>query len=191
MPAGLATSLAGTVRAVREQHRLSVAALAERSGVSRAMISKIERGEAQPTAVLLARLSAAFGMTLSQLVAAAEDDDRRLVRRDEQRLWVDPVTGYSRRAVSPTAGRPLELSEVELPGGAVVAHPAGSYTFAHQQIWMLAGQLRLREGDQEHDLFVGDCLQLGSPTDRTYTNPSVNPCRYLVALTRAPGCLAR
>jgi transcriptional regulator with XRE-family HTH domain len=187
MPAALTTSLAETVRAVRERHRLSVAALAERSGVSRAMISKIERGDAQPTAVLLARLSAAFDMTLSQLIAAAEDDDRRLVRRDEQRLWVDPVTGYTRRTVSPTAGRPLELAEVELPGGATVAYPAGSYTFAHQQIWMLSGKLRLREGDHEYDLFIGDCLQLGPPTDRTYTNPSAKPCRYLVALTREPG----
>ena len=180
----LTASLGDTVRAAREARRLSVAALAERSGVSRAMIGKIERGDAQPTAVLLGRLSAAFDMTLSELIAAAEDDDRRLARRDEQALWVDPVTGYTRRAVSPPAGGPLQLAEVELPPGATVAYPPGGYTPGHQQIWVLEGRLRLREGEEEHDLLAGDCLQLGAPTSRTYSNPSGEPCRYLVALAR-------
>ena len=176
--------LAETVRATRERRGLSVAALAQRSGVSRAMIAKIERGDAQPTAVLLARLSVAFGMTLSELIAAAEDDDRRLVRRDEQPVWVDPVTGYTRRTISPPAGGPLQLAEVELPPGATVAYPPGSYTAGHQQIYVLAGRLHLREGDEDHVLAAGDCLQLGAPTSRTYANPSSKPCRYLVALTR-------
>jgi transcriptional regulator with XRE-family HTH domain len=177
--------LAETVRATRERRRLSVAALAERSGVSRAMIAKIEHGDAQPTALLLARLSAAFGMTLSELIAAAEDDDRRLVRREEQPVWADPVTGYTRRTVSPPAGGPLQLAEIELPPGATVAYPPGSYTAGHQQIYVLKGRLHLREGDDEHELSAGDCLQLGAPTSRTYSNPSSKPCRYLVALTRA------
>jgi transcriptional regulator with XRE-family HTH domain len=181
----LTASLADTVRAARERRRLSLAALAERSGVSRAMIGKIERGEAQPTAVLLARLSAAFDMTLSELIAAAEDDDRRLARRDEQSLWVDPVTGYTRRTVSPPAGGPLQLAEVELPPGATVAYPPGGYTAGHQQIWVLEGTLRLREGDDEHELGAGDCLQLGAPTGRAYSNPTGEPCRYVVALARA------
>lgn len=183
----LTASLADTVRAAREGRRLSVAALAERSGVSRAMIGKIERGEAQPTAVLLARLSAAFDMTLSELIAAAEGDDRRLVRREEQPLWVDPVTGYTRRTVSPPGGGSLQLAEVELPPGATVAYPPGGYTAGHQQIWVLEGRLRLREGEDEHELLEGDCLQLGTPAGRRYSNPSSEPCRYLVALSRASG----
>lgn len=187
MVAGLTASLAETVRVVRERHGLSVAALADRSGVSRAMISRIERGEAQPTAVLLARLSAAFDMTLSELIAAAEGDHRRLLRRAERRVWVDPGTGYTRRAVSPVAGGPLELAEIELPAGAVVAYPADSYRVAHQQILVLAGRLRVREGEEEHDLSAGDCLQFGAPSDRTFANPAIRPCRYLVALTRAGG----
>src|SRR4051812_28665105 len=68
----LTTSLAAAVRDARAAQGLSGAALAERSGVSRAMIAKIEREEAQPTAALLGRLSAALGMTLSELIARAE-----------------------------------------------------------------------------------------------------------------------
>jgi transcriptional regulator with XRE-family HTH domain len=180
----LSASLATTVHSARLARGLSIGALATRSGVSRAMIGKIERGEAQPTAVLLGRLSAVLGMTLSELVARAEGDGRRLVRAADQPTWTDPGTGYRRRAVSPAAGGPLELVEVELPAGAEISFPAEAYTFIHQQIWMLAGRLRFREGDTEHDLDPGDCLQLGTPAPCTFVNPTGETCRYLVALTK-------
>ena len=180
----LSASIAATLHAARLARDLTASALAERSGVSRAMIGKIERGEAQPTAALLGRLSGALGMTLSELVARAERDDQRLVRAKDQPTWTDPGTGYVRRAVSPAGGAPLELVEVELPAGAEVELPASSYTFIHQQIWMLDGHLRFREGDAVHDLYPGDCLQLGTPAPCAFINPTGKACRYLVALTK-------
>jgi len=183
----LSTSLAATLHEARLARDLSVNALAERAGVSRAMIGKIERGAAQPTAVLLGRLSAALGMTLSELVARAEGDAGRLVRAADQPTWTDPDSGYRRRAVSPASGRPLELVEVELPAGAQISFPADTYTFIHQQIWVLDGRLRFREGDVDHELEPGDCLQLGPPSPCTFINPTRKPCRYLVALTKRPG----
>ncbi|HEX4705719.1 MAG TPA: XRE family transcriptional regulator [Pseudonocardiaceae bacterium] len=180
----LSASLAATLHAARLVRDLSASALAERSGVSRAMIGKIERGEAQPTAALLGRLSAALGMTLSELVARAEGDDRRLVRAADQPTWTDPDSGYRRRAVSPWGGSQLELVEVELPPGAEVSYPADAYVFIHQQIWMLAGRLLFREGDTVHELDVGDCLQLGPPAPTVFRNPTGRSCRYLVALTK-------
>jgi len=182
----LTASLAATVRAARTARNLSVAGLAERAGVSRAMVSKIENAQVQPTAVLLGRLSAALGMTLSELVARAEGTDRRLVRAAEQPVWVDPATGYRRRAVSPVAGGPLELVEVELPARARLSFPAEAYAFIHQQIWLLDGRLDFQEGDVVHELHPGDCLQLGPPAPGTFINPTDEPCRYLVALTRRP-----
>jgi transcriptional regulator with XRE-family HTH domain len=183
-PASLSVSLAATLHAARLTRQLSASGLAERSGVSRAMIGKIERGEAHPTAALLGRLSAALGMTLSALVASAEGDGQRLVRAADQPTWTDPATGYRRRAVSPASGQPLELVEVDLPAGAEIAYPADAYAFIHQQIWMLEGRLRFREGDIEHELDAGDCLQLGPPAPCTFVNPTAASCRYLVALTR-------
>jgi transcriptional regulator with XRE-family HTH domain len=180
----LSTSLAAAVKAARDERRLSTAQLAEASGVSRAMIGKVERGDAQPTAALLARLAAALGLTLSELVARAEGDNRRLVRAADQPTWRDPQTGYVRRAVSPAAGRPLELIDVVLPAGATVEIPAASYELIHQQIWVLDGRLDFREGDTLHELATGDCLQLGPPAPCAFINPSEHDCRYLVALTR-------
>jgi transcriptional regulator with XRE-family HTH domain len=180
------TSLATTLQAARLARDWSAQELAERSGVSRAMVGKIERGDAQPTAALLGRLSGALGLTLSELIARAETDESRLVRVADQPTWTDPDSGYRRRAVSPAAGAPLELIEVELPAGAEVSYPADSYSFIHQQIWLLNGRLIFREGDTEHDLRAGDCLQLGPPMPCTFRNPTARSCRYLVALTKRP-----
>ncbi|MEU3017849.1 MULTISPECIES: XRE family transcriptional regulator [unclassified Nocardiopsis] len=177
-------ALAGTLRCLRRERGLSGAALADLSGVSRAMISRIENGEAQPTASLLGRLSGALGLTLSELVAQAEQGERRLARRDEQPLWTDPETGYRRRAVSPTSGGSLELVEVELPAGARVAYPEEVFAFTHHQIWVLEGTLAFHEGDETHLLERGDCLQLGAPAPCVYRNPTGRTCRYLVAVTR-------
>jgi transcriptional regulator with XRE-family HTH domain len=181
--ATLSSSISATVRESRLARGLTVSALADASGVSRAMIAKVERDEVQPTAALLGRLSGALGMTLSELVARAEGERPRLVRADDQIVWTDPGTGYRRRALSPPGG-PMELVEVELPPGASVAYPSDAYAFLHHQIWVLEGELRFREGDVEHELRAGDCLALGPPAPCVYANDGGEPCRYLVAVAR-------
>jgi len=183
----LSNSLAETVVAVRTARGMSVAALADASGVSRAMIAKVERGAAQPTAVLLGRLAGALGLTLSQLVARAEGEERPVARRDEQPVWTDPATGYVRRAVTPGTGGPLELIEIELPAGARIGFPASTYAGTHHQVWVLEGALRFVEGSVVHDLVAGDCLRLGGPQDCEYVNASAEPTRYLVCLVRLAG----
>ena len=182
----LADAIARTVRSARIERGLSPAQLADASGVSRAMISKIERGDAQPTAALLSRLASSLGLTLSELIARAEGPASRLVHRAQQAVYTDPETGYSRRAVSPGASTAVELIEVTLPPGAEVASPAESYRFIDQQIWMLEGELQFHEGEELHLLTAGDCLQLGPPQDCVFANRSDSPCRYLVALSKLP-----
>jgi len=186
VPDPLAASLALVLRRARSQRRWSVQDLADRAGVSRSMISKVEREEAQPTAVLLGRLSGALGMTLTELLGRAEQDGRRLVRRADQPIWVDPGSGYRRRAVSPAVGGATQLVEVELPPGARVPYPRDSYRFVEHQIWVLEGTLHFEEGDLEHVVHEGDCLELGSPADCVYANRGGRPCRYLVVVTRRP-----
>jgi len=184
MQGTLGASFSSVLREARRGRGWSVQDLAERAGVSRSMVSKVERAEAQPTAVLLGRLSGALGMTLTELVARAEGDDRRLAQRTDQPVWVDPATGYRRRAVSPPLGAATQLVEVELPSGARVPYPADSYRFLEHQIWVMEGRLGFMEGGTEHILRAGDCLQLGAPADCEYVNPGDQPCRYLVVVTR-------
>lgn len=179
--------LAARLRVEREARGWSLAALAERSGVSCAMISKVERAEASPTAALLGRLSGAFGLTLSTLLARAEAEGAgagRVARAADQPSWRDPGSGYVRRAVSPPGAEP-ELVAVELPPGTRVPFPAASYALLRGQcVWVLGGALVFREGATEHRLGPGDCLALGPPADCEFHNPGAEPARYLVALAR-------
>ena len=175
--------LAARIRRERKARGWSLGELAEQSSVSKAMISKIERGEASPTAALLGRLSGAFGLTLSTLLARAEEQSGRLVRTAEQPQWRDPATRYLRRQVSP-AGFPIELIRVELPANASVSFPASAYAFIRQLIWVLDGRLMFMEGTATHELGPGDCLELGLPNDCTFRNNGRRACVYLVAILR-------
>ncbi len=161
-----------------------MADIAERSGVSKAMISKIERGESSPTTAVLGRLCGAFGLTLSTFLTRAEDRPGRLIRASEQPTWADPETGCVRTLISPSAGGPIEVVSVDLPVGAEVTFPASIYSVFHQIVWVIAGHLTLVEGDTEHDLDAGDCLELGPPAQCTFRNTADVSCRYLVAAGR-------
>jgi len=176
--------LGARIRLEREARGWSLTELAQRSGVSRAMINKIERGGSSPTASLLGRLSGALELTMSTLLARIELQPGRLLRAGEQPRWVDPTTGYVRRHVSPASDLPLDLVQVELPAGASVPYPASSYAFIRQLIWVLEGTLVFVEGEVTHRLGAGDCLELGPPADCVFRNEGRAPCRYAVVVLR-------
>jgi transcriptional regulator with XRE-family HTH domain len=178
------TILARRLRAEREARGWTLMELAAQSGVSRAMLSKIERCEASPTAALLGRLSAAFGLTLSQLFARVEHGGQ-LARAADQPVWRDPETGFIRRSLSPLDHAPLDLVWGELPPGARIPYAAASYTFiADQQLVVIDGTLTIRQGDTTYELAAGDCLRFGPPRDVTFENAGSAPCRYIVAILR-------
>lgn len=178
--------LAGNLRLEREARGWTLAELAARSGVSRAMLSKIERSEASPTAALLGRLSAAFGLTMSQLFARIEGEPvGQVARADQQPVWRDPATGFLRRSLSPPGPGPLELVWGEMPPGAEISYPAASRAFiADQQLVVISGELTIVLGSLDHRLATGDCLRFGPPTEVTFRNPGAARCRYVIALLR-------
>ena len=84
------------VRALRRERGWTLKLLAERSGVSRAMISKLERGEKNPTLVVGARLAKGLGVSLSQLVGIEERKEIVVVPRERRMVMRDPETGFER-----------------------------------------------------------------------------------------------
>src|ERR1700683_1740660 len=112
-PAG---RIARRLRLQRDARDWSQGDLAQRSGVSKAMISKIEREEVSPTAVILVRLAGAFDLTLAGLLLRVESQHGR-TGAVEQPVGRDPKTGYLRKQVFSRPDHPLEIIEVELPPG--------------------------------------------------------------------------
>ncbi|MFZ5721049.1 MAG: helix-turn-helix domain-containing protein [Pseudomonadota bacterium] len=176
--------LARRVRLEREARGWSLAELAERSGVSKATISKIEREEVSPTAVILVRIAAAFDLTLAGLLLRAEGAAGRLSRAAEQPSWRDPDTGYVRRQVYSRPDHPLEIVTVDLPPGRQVEFPASSYAMIRQAVWVTEGELTIHEGGERHVLRAGDCLGFGPPGPVVIANQSGSPCSYVVVLAR-------
>ena len=181
----LSSRLAHRLRLERDSRGWSLADLAERSGVSKATISKIERAEVSPTAVVLVRLASAFDLTLAGLMLRAEGQGDRLSRASEQPIWRDPGTGYLRRQVFNRPDNPVEIIKVEMPARQRVTLPASSYAHIRQAVWVLAGALVIIEGGERHLLATGDCLGFGPPAEVTYANESAATCTYVVALARS------
>ncbi|HWT99383.1 MAG TPA: XRE family transcriptional regulator [Terriglobales bacterium] len=181
----LENRLAARLKAERESRGWTLAELATRSGVSKAMASKIERGEASPTATLLGRLATAFGLTLAQLFARVEEGGGLISRRTDQAVWRDPATGFLRRALSPQGPVPLDLVWGEMPAGAEIAYPLDAFRLIEdQQLVVLEGRLTIRQGDASYDLADGDCLRFGPPAQVLFRNPGKTPCRYVLATLR-------
>jgi transcriptional regulator with XRE-family HTH domain len=179
--------IARRVRDLRAKRGYTLDALAERSGVSRSMISLIERGQSSPTAAVLDKLSAGLAVTLATLFEgdAAAAAPSPLSRRADQPVWKDPASGYVRRNVSPPAfASPIQLVDVSFPAGKRVAYDSTwRDTEVHQQIWVIEGAMEITLGNQAWRLAAGDCLAMRLDRPIVYRNPGRSAARYLVALT--------
>src|SRR3954469_3612384 len=145
---------------LRGERGWSLEAVAERPGISPATLSRLERAELSPTAAMLGKLCAAYGWTLSRLMADAETRPPHAVRAAEQAMWKDPESGYRRRIVSPpTPGLRGELVEVQMPAGASVAFDASPVAGLEHHLWMLDGSLTLEVDGSPFHLRPGDCLR--------------------------------
>jgi transcriptional regulator with XRE-family HTH domain len=180
--------IAERVRELRAAQRLSLDALAKKCGVSRSMISLIERGESSPTAVVLEKLAAGLNVPLASLFDAPAGAEQwpsgPVARRDDQPQWQDPASGYRRRNVSPPGVlQPMQIVEVDFPPGRRVAFEAGARDVrVHQQVWVLEGAIDITVGAKRHRLREGDCLAMQLDGSTMFHNPTRKPTRYAVVI---------
>ncbi|WP_428684609.1 helix-turn-helix domain-containing protein [Reyranella sp.] len=185
---GINERIAACVRELRDRRGLSLEALAEASGVSRSMISLIERGESSPTAVVLERLATGLGVSLATLFEAPAATPHPVSRRPDQVEWRDPASGYLRRNVSPGGfPSPIQIVEVVFPAGARVAYETAARPgITHQQVWVLEGTIKVVLGEERFELGAGDCLAMVLDRPITYHNPAAKPARYCVVIVASP-----
>ncbi|MBZ9674380.1 helix-turn-helix domain-containing protein [Mesorhizobium sp. ES1-1] len=175
-------SLAQHLRRLRMERAVTLAYLAEASGISRATLSRIENGEVSPTAETLGRLATAFALPLSQLIAPLEPDFLPLLRHADQGVWADREKGFTRRSVSPPSGRlKLEIIEAELAPHQHISYERPAFIGHEHHLVMLSGSLVLTLGEVRYDLSAGDCLRYRLSGASSFETGD-QPARYLIAM---------
>lgn len=177
--------IARRVRDLRAAQGKSLEALATHCGVSRSMLSLIERGESSPTAVVLEKLAAGLGVPLASLFDAPEPAAEPVSRLADQASWRDPHSGYVRRNVSPSGiASQTQIVDVIFPPKARVTYEsAARLPLVHQQVWVLEGTMEVTHGQQTYTLHAGDCLAMALDQPNGFHNPGSTDARYAVVLT--------
>jgi transcriptional regulator with XRE-family HTH domain len=183
--ADINSRIAARVSELRAAEGLSLDALAERCGVSRSMLSLIERGESSPTAVVLERIATGLNVTLASLFDHPQGAANPLSRASDRTTWKDPQTGYLRRNISPPDfPTPIQIVEVTLPARARVAYDTATREVViHQQLWMQEGTIDFTLGKHTYRLSEDDCLAMKLDAPTAFHNPTRKRARYVVVLT--------
>lgn len=152
--------LAQRLRQLRLERQWSLDELATRSGISRATLSRMENNDVSPTASVLGRLCAAYGLTMSRLLSQVEANGAAILPRKDQPVWTDPATGFRRRQVSPPAPNfDCELLECELPAGIRITYDAPARAGLEHHLYLKSGALEVVLDGRSHALSPGDCLR--------------------------------
>lgn len=184
-PAEVDRRIARRLEFLRAERGFTLDTLAERTGLSRATLSRLERGELSPTTSMLGKVCALYGWTLTRLLAAVETDGPNVVGAAAQEEWTDPGTGCLRRVVSPPGpGLRAELTQVRMPPEAVVEFEKPPQPGLEHHLWMLQGTLSLDIEGSVFRLTKGDCLRYVLNGRTQFVNTTRTEVVYLVATVR-------
>lgn len=167
------------MRKMRRDTGLTLDELAEIARVSRAMLSKVERGEKNPTLLVAARISEGLGVTLTQLIGVEERGNVVVTPLDERRVMRDPQTGFERQEISSNLGnRGVELVYNVVPEGSTSGElpPHRKGVYAH--VVVDRGRLRVVLGGEEHTLEAGDAVYFEADVKHRFDNAGEHECGY-------------
>ena len=164
------------LRSVRRARHLTLAELAERSGVSRSMLSEIERGSVNPTIGVLWNLTFALGIELTDLLSNASVAEGGSSVIEHMKSYSTPVM-HSRdgtctlRILSPARTLlPVEWYEIRFDTGGrfdTSAYPAGTYL----HLTVFDGPLTLHVGGRTLLVETGDTVRFPGDQDIRAESP--------------------
>ncbi|MEO4000793.1 XRE family transcriptional regulator [Mesorhizobium sp. CAU 1732] len=173
--------LAERLKSLRAERGWSLDELATRSKVSRATLSRLENAEVSPTASVLGRLCAAYGLAMSRLMLMVEEHYAPLIRSDDQQVWVDAETGFRRRAISPPAQSLTgEAIEGSLRAGAGIVYDESPRPGLEHHLLLIEGRLSVTVDGATHDLLPGDCLRYRLFGPSAFATPADSSARYIL-----------
>lgn len=175
--------LAEEIRHFRKKGHFSLEMLAEVSGVSRSMISKIERCETVPSTVILSKLAEALGVTFSQLMAPEIEREIVHIPASRQPVLKDDESGFLRRCISPVLpGRGIDWVLNTLPPNAETGNFVPHRRGVEEYIYVLRGRMRVTIGSERVILNQADSLYFQADTDHSFLNLGKTPCEYFLVI---------
>jgi len=169
------------LRRLRSKRGLSLQRLAQRSGVSRAMLGQIELGRSAPTINLLWKVARALDVTFSALITQEDEIAPRVLTAESAKRLTNQHGTFSSRALFPfDEPRRNEFYELRLKaGGEEQAHPHPPGT--SENLVVTAGALEIRLEESVYRLKSGDAIVFTADVPHTYSNPgTVDALIYLV-----------
>jgi transcriptional regulator with XRE-family HTH domain len=173
------------LRALRLKKKMGLVELGRHTGLSAAMLSKVERGKLFPTLPTLLRIALVFGVGLEYFFS---DDQKRhvlaIVRRAQRKRFPERPDGrdisfYFESLDFAAVERKLNAYYAEFqplqPGKARLHHHTGA-----EFLSVLRGKLELHIGTEDHILESGDSIYFDSSLPHSYRRISQKPCGAIV-----------
>jgi len=172
--------VAPNIKTIRTNQGMTQADLADRSGVSKAMICDVEAGKKNPTIRLLGQIANGLGCGISELLDLDDSPSVHLDLADQQRVLVDPDTGMERRLLSrPFAREGIEVLHYTFPAQTeepwFPAHPKGSV----ENVYVIEGTLRIYVSGQTIDLSAGDAATYPADVEHRVQSLGETPARAI------------
>lgn len=173
-------ALGRRIRDERAEQGWSLNELAARADVSRAMLSKVERGESSPTVNVLQKIARALGLSPGSLIGLEPNRPLVVLRAGAGRTFTEASTGYVRQIFPAIEGSPAEFVRATVPGhgssGPLAIHPAGTRKYVAVE----RGTVRLAAGRDEVVLRTGDICLFPADIEHEFHNPGARPCTLLM-----------
>jgi transcriptional regulator with XRE-family HTH domain len=170
-PDAIAHHLCDRVRMLRKRHGWTLEQLSAACGVSRSMLSQIERNQANPTLGVAYRIAQAFGMSVGNLVDLPDATARiDVIRADDRAYHYSTEKACRIRTLSPLhLEKDVEFYELSLKvGGALRSAPhfAGTREF----VTVERGSVRVTSDKEQCDLHHGDSAHYPADVPHCITN---------------------
>ncbi len=182
----VAAAVGRNVRALRQQRRMTIDALAAAAGVSRGTVIQIETARGNPSIGTLVALAAALRVGVASLVDG-DAEPRVVVRRDAEaaRLWSSAAGSSAVFRIGTDPPDVVELWDWTLqPGDGFdgEAHPMGT----QEVLSVLSGRLDLRVGATDQRLDAGDTVMFQAHAPHRYSGVGDVPVRFVMVVLQ-PG----
>lgn len=178
--------LGARVKELRATRGWSLDALAKASGVSRSMLSQIERDQANPTVAVTLRIARAFAMSLGDLLQMEGVTSAvNVIRADDHAYHYRSDKDCRIRTLSPlNLEKDVEIYEIGLePGGALRSAP--HFRGTQEFLTVLKGQVRVESAADAEELGAGDSASYRADVPHAIVNSGKGTAlAYLIVIYR-------